>query len=68
MIKNDFFQVLNGRQLCEELNISTTLLYRFRKSGMPYHQLPGGRPYYLLSEVTDWLGKAGFHQVKTWKK
>ncbi|MCU4154274.1 hypothetical protein DVV40_10105, partial [Lactobacillus acidophilus] len=42
---------LTGKELCEALGISTTLLYKFRKAGMPYHQLPGGRPFYLIDQV-----------------
>ena len=62
--------ILNGKQLCRTFNISTTLLYKFRKSGMPYHQLAGGRPYYLPDEVEKWLRQAGYHQEVTtvWSK
>lgn len=60
--------ILNGKELCNQLHISTTLLYKFRKSGMPYHQLPHGRPYYSLDEVEKWLTQAGYHQEKTWAK
>ena len=60
--------LLNGKQICEELNISAPLLYKLRRSGMPYHQLPHGRAYYILDEVTSWLLKAGYHQEKTWSK
>lgn len=61
-------KMMNGKELCEALSISTTLLYKFRKSGMPFHQLPGGRAFYILDEVFLWLRKAGFHQEKKWKK
>lgn len=60
--------ILNGKQLCEQLNISTTLLHEFRKAGMPYHQLPHGRAYYNLDEIKEWLAQAGYHQEKTWSK
>ncbi|CCI86271.1 Putative uncharacterized protein [Lactobacillus gigeriorum DSM 23908 = CRBIP 24.85] len=50
------------------MGISTTLLYKFRKAGMPYHQLPGGRPYYLVDEVIVWLRNAGYRQEKIWTK
>ncbi|WP_294837355.1 hypothetical protein [uncultured Lactobacillus sp.] len=60
--------LLNGKQLCQELNISTTMLYKFRKAGMPYHQLPQGRPYYTLDEAQTWLISAGYHQENTWSK
>ncbi|EGC80185.1 MAG: hypothetical protein N4R24_00450 [Lactobacillus iners] len=65
---NLHFEMLNGKQLCRKFNFSSTLLYKFRKQGMPYHQLPGGRPYYLESEVVNWLNNAGFHQEKVWTK
>lgn len=61
-------EILNGKELCKKLKVSFTLLYKFRKCGMPYHQLPGGRPYYLLDEVLVWLRKAGYHQEKVWTK
>jgi hypothetical protein len=35
---------------------------------MPYHQLPGGRPFYLIDQVVDWLKDAGYHQEKVWTK
>ncbi|MEK1378053.1 helix-turn-helix domain-containing protein [Limosilactobacillus fermentum] len=61
--------ILNGKQLCEKLGISTTLLYRLLKQGMPYHQLStGSRKYYNIDEVQQWLLHAGFHQQTTWTK
>lgn len=61
--------ILNGRQLCKALGISTTLLYRLLKQGMPYHQLStGSRKYYNLEEVQDWLLNAGYHQESKWTK
>ena len=60
-------QILNGKQLCKALGVSTTLLYRLLKQGMPYHQLStGSRKYYNLEEVQNWLLKAGFHQETRW--
>ncbi len=61
-------KLLNGHELMKSLKISSTLLYKFRRSGMPYHQLPGGRAYYLLDEVEAWLKQAGYHQEKVWSK
>lgn len=61
-------KMMNGKDLCKTLGISTTLLYKFRKAGMPYHQLPGGRPYYLVDEVIVWLRNAGYRQEKVWTK
>lgn len=62
-------EILNGKQLCEQLGISTTLLYRLLKTGMPYHQLTtASRKYYNLQEVQEWLLSAGFHQQTTWTK
>ena len=60
--------LLNGKQLCQQLNISTTLLYKLREAGMPYHQLPHSRAYYNLNEIKEWLTSAGYHQEKTWVK
>lgn len=55
--------VLNGKQLCNQLGMSTTLLYRLLDSGMPYHQLTkSSRRYYILEEVQTWLLKAGYRQ------
>ncbi|WEV37298.1 hypothetical protein [Lactobacillus sp. ESL0677] len=61
-------KVLNGKELCRTLGFSTTLLYKFRKAGMPYHQIEGGRAYYIADEVEDWLRQAGYHQQKIWSK
>ncbi|WEV51422.1 hypothetical protein OZX69_01485 [Lactobacillus sp. ESL0731] len=65
-------KVLNGRELCRTFGFSTTLLYKFRKSGMPYHQIEGdgSRAYYIADEVENWLRQAGFHQEikSTWSK
>lgn len=61
-------KVLNAKELRMTLGISTTLFYKFRKAGMPYHQFPQSRAYYLLDEVEDWLSKSGYHQEKVWTK
>ena len=54
--------LLNGKQLRHSLHISTTVFYKFRRNGMPYHQLDGGRAYYMLDEVIDWLHQAGYRK------
>lgn len=62
-------EILNGRQLCKALGISTTLLYRLLKQGMPYHKLStASRKYYMLKEVQEWLLNAGYHQESKWTK
>ncbi len=60
--------ILNGKELRQALGISTTTFYKFKKSGMPYHQLPNSRAYFILKEVESWLSKAGYHQQTTWTK
>ena len=35
---------------------------------MPYHQIEGGRAYYLIDEVETWLRQAGYHQQSVWSK
>lgn len=60
--------ILNGKELREALNISTTTFYKFKKAGMPYHQFPASRAYYVLDEVKTWLSKSGYHQETTWNK
>ena len=54
-------KILNGKDLCQYFNFSTTLLYKLRKARMPFHQLPGGRAYYLPDEVEHWLKQAVYH-------
>lgn len=61
-------KILNGTELRTALGISTTLFYKFRRAGMPYHQFPKSRAYYLLDEVENWLKKSGYHQEKVWTK
>lgn len=61
-------QIYNGKELRKQLGISTTTFYKFRKAGLPYHQFPRSRAYYLLDEVKDWLNQAGYHQETTWTK
>ena len=53
--------ILNGKELRQALGISTTTFYKFKKAGMPYHQLPASRAYFILNEVESWLSKAGYH-------
>lgn len=60
--------ILNGKQLRKELGISTTIFYKMRQAGMPYHQFPKSRAYYLLDEVKNWLSEAGYHQESVWTK
>ncbi|WP_277291041.1 hypothetical protein [Streptococcus orisratti] len=52
-------KIINGKQLRESLHISTTVFYKWKKAGMPYHQFPGSRAYYVPSEVFEWLEKTG---------
>lgn len=62
-------ELLNGKQLCERIGVSTTILYRLIANGMPFHQLTGNsRKYYNLSEVHDWLKQAGYRKKTTWTK
>ncbi len=60
--------ILNGKELRQALGISTTTFYKFKKAGMPYHQLPMSRAYFILDEVENWLSKAGYHQQTIWTK
>lgn len=61
--------ILNGKQLCDALGISTTLLYRLIKNGMPYHQLStSSRKYYNLEEVKKWLLNTGYQQKTVWTR
>lgn len=55
-------EILNGKDLRNRLGISTTPFYKFKKAGLPYHQLPGGRPYYLFDEVQIWLRQNGINK------
>lgn len=59
---NEF--LLNGKQLRKKLHIGTTLFYNLREAGMPYHKLPGGRAYYNLEEIKNWLSEAGYDKKK----
>lgn len=61
-------KILNAKELCAVLGISTIIFYKLRRAGMPYHQFPKSRAYYILTEVEEWLGKAGYHQEKVWTK
>ena len=61
-------QILNGKQLREELNISTTVFYKWRKAGMPGHYIEGSRTFYRLNEVLVWLETAGYREQETWTK
>lgn len=60
--------ILNGKELRQALGISTTTFYKFKKAGMPYHQLPTSRAYFIFDEVETWLSKVGYHQTTTWTK
>ena len=49
-------ELLNARQIAEELGISYTYFFKLIKNGCPYHQLGDqGRKYYVLKEVQEWL-------------
>lgn len=61
-------ELMNAKQLMRKLHISTTLFYKWKRMGLPSHQLPGTRAYYLLEEVEDWLKVTGFQKVETWTK
>lgn len=62
-------EILNGKQLCEKLGVSTTILYELLDNGLPFHQLTtASRKYYSLSEVENWLLNAGYRQKTIWTK
>ncbi|KRL96068.1 hypothetical protein [Limosilactobacillus equigenerosi] len=62
-------ELLNGAQLQHELGISSFMMYKMIKHGMPYRQLGStGRKYYYLPEVEDWLIKQGFVRKTKWTK
>lgn len=47
---------LNAIELCKQIGISAPYLNKMIKQGCPYHQMiKGGRKYYHLSEVVDWI-------------
>lgn len=49
-------EILNAKQLAAYLQVSTSLINKMVKSGMPYHQLSEkGRKYYVAEEVKEWL-------------
>ena len=48
-------KILNSKELCQTLGISTTLFYKLKKSGMPYHKFPRSRAYFILEEVENWM-------------
>lgn len=62
-------EILNGKQLCKALGISTTILSGLVKNGLPYHQLTANsRKYYDLAEVKAWLKEAGYAPHTKWTK
>lgn len=68
---NEMFgdKILNTKELCKKLGISTTLLYRLLDNGLPSHQLTANsRRYYNYDEVEEWLSHAGFHKKVKWTK
>lgn len=62
-------EILNGKQLCEKLGISTIILYQLIDNGMPYHQLTtNSKKYYIIDEIEQWLLQAGYHAHTVWVK
>ena len=65
-MRNSF---LSGKEVCDELNISWTTLYNWRRKGLPHHFLEGGvlrAVRYDLQEVIKWANKNGakYHNHK----
>lgn len=61
-------EILNMKQLCEKLNISSFLFYKMVQNGLPYHQLgKHARKYYIYNEVETWLINNGFKKRTVWK-
>lgn len=46
---------MTAQELQEELKVSTTTLWRWRKEGMPYKQYGHRTIRYDLNEVKKWL-------------
>lgn len=62
-------EILNGKDLCKRLGISTTILYQLLKNGLPSHKLTANsRRYYNFSEVKNWLINAGYREQTRWTK
>ena len=51
-------------QLCEELGISDSTIYRYCKQGMPSY-LVGGHRVFRQSEVMEWLADRSQQQQET---
>ena len=62
-------KILNGKQLRQYLQISTTIYYRLLENGLPAHQVTANsRRYFDVSEVTSWLQSQGYKKTTTWTK
>lgn len=62
-------EILNRKQLCEKLNISSALFYKMLQNGLPYRQLDEhSRKYYVFDEAEAWLINNGFKKKTTWRQ
>jgi len=50
------YEILSQVEVCAMLGITRTSLWRYTKTrGLPVHKPQGARPFYLKTEVLNWL-------------
>lgn len=59
--------IVNLKELSNQLGCSPNHIYKLINLGMPYHQLsPKSRRYYVTEEVTEWLKSSGLKKRSSW--
>lgn len=48
-------KLLNKTELCAILGRHPNTIYNYTKQGMPVHKKKGVHPYFVLSEVINWI-------------
>jgi len=48
-------EILRKIEVCEMIGCSERTLYNYIKKGMPIHKIKGATPYFLASEIYNWI-------------
>lgn len=48
-------EILRKIEVCEMIGCSERTLYNYIKKGLPVHKIREGAPYFLASEIYNWI-------------
>jgi len=53
--ESNFSDILRATEVQKLIGVTNSTFYRYVKNGLPRHIREGQHPYYIKSEVIDWI-------------